>query len=57
MTDSEPDTDTLRRLDALQERNRCPKCGKRPRLQTVLTEDWIRTGEVDVQPVKSCACP
>lgn len=56
MHDDEPDTATLRRLNAMQERNRCKTCGAPARLQAVLTEDWMKTGEVEVQPVKSCDC-
>ena len=53
----DPDTETLRKLDDLQEKHRCPTCGKRPRLQTSLPTDWIETAEVDVTLVKACDCP
>lgn len=53
----EPDTETLRKLDELQEANRCKTCGKRPRLQTTLPTDWMETAEVNVSLVKACDCP
>ena len=52
----ESDTETLARLDALQEQHRCKVCGKRPRLQTTMPTDWIETAEVNVTLVKACAC-
>jgi hypothetical protein len=56
MADKEPDTETLRRLEAFQELHRCKKCGKRPRLQTSLATTWLKTGEMEVTPVPTCDC-
>ncbi len=54
--ESEPDTETIRRLEAFQELHKCPKCGKRPRLQTSLPATWLTDGEMEVTPVKACDC-
>ena len=53
---NEPDTETLRRLEAFQELHKCPRCGKRPRLQTSLAARWLE-GELEFTAVKACDCP